>query len=1139
MTYTSPNATGSIGFTPVANANGTATVTVTVDDGQSANNTVVQTFLVTVNAVNDAPTLNALSPLALNEDPGPQTVALGGIAAGGGETQTLTVSASSSNTGLIPTPTVTYTSPNATGSIGFTPVANANGTATVTVTVDDGQASSNTVVQTFLVAVNVVNDQPTLNALSPLTIDEDAGLQTVGLGGIGAGGAETQTLTVTASSSNTGLIPNPTVTYTSPAATGSIGFTPVANANGTATVTVTVNDGQASNNTIVQTFLVTVNAVNDTPTLNALSPLTINEDPGPQTVNLAGISAGGGESQTLVVSSSSSNTGLIPNPTVTYTSPAATGSIGFTPVANTSGTATVTVTVNDGQASNNTIVQTFLVTVNAVNDQPTLNALSPLTINEDATAQTVNLAGISAGGGESQTLVVSSSSSNTGLIPNPTVTYTSPNATGSIGFTPVANTSGTATITVTVNDGQAANNTVVQTFLVTVNAVNDQPTLNALSPLTIDEDAGLQTVALGGIAAGGSETQTLTVTASSANTGLIPTPTVTYTSPNATGSIGFTPVANANGTATVTVTVNDGQAANNTVVQTFLVTVNAVNDQPTLNALSPLALNEDPGPQTVNLAGITAGGGETQTLTVTASSSNTGLIPSPTVTYTSPNATGSLSFTPVANANGTATVTVTVDDGQASNDTVVQTFLVAVNVVNDQPTLNALSPLTINEDATAQTVNLAGISAGGAETQTLTVTASSSNTGLIPNPTVTYTSPNATGSIGFTPVANTNGTATVTVMVDDGQAANNTIVQTFLVTVNAVNDVPTLNALSPLTINEDAGLQTVALGGIAAGGGESQTLTVTASSSNAGLIPNPAVTYTSPNATGSIDFTPVANTSGTATVTVTVNDGQASNNTIVQTFLVTVNTVNDQPTLNALSPLTINEDATAQTVNLAGISAGGGESQTLVVSSSSSNTGLIPNPTVTYTSPNATGSIGFTPVANASGTATITVTVNDGQAANNTVVQTFLVTVNAVNDVPTLNALSPLTIDEDPGLQTVALGGIAAGGAETQTLTVTATSSNAGLIPTPTVTYTSPSCDREHRLYAGCQRQRHRDGHGDSERWAGREQHGRSDVPGDGERGERSADAECALAAGAQRGSGSADGGLARHQPRAAARRRP
>ena len=507
------------------------------------------------------------------------------------------------------------------------------------------------------------------------------------------------------------------------------------------------------------------------------------------------------------------------------------------------------------------------------------------------------------------------------------------------------------------------------------------------------------------------------MTASSSNTGLIPNPTVTYTSPNATGSIGFTPVANANGTATVTVTVNDGQASNNTVVQTFLVTVNAVNDQPTLNALSPLTINEDAGLQTVNLAGITAGGGETQTLTVTASSSNTGLIPNPTVTYTSPNATGSIGFTPVANANGTATVTVTVNDGQASNNTVVQTFLVTVNAVNDQPTLNALSPLTINEDPGLQTVALGGIAAGGGETQTLTVTASSSNTGLIPTPTVTYTSPNATGSIGFTPVANASGTATVTVTVNDGQASNNTVVQTFLVTVNAVNDQPTLNALSPLTISEDAGLQTVALSGISAGGGETQTLTVTASSSNTGLIPNPTVTYTSPNATGSIGFTPVANTNGTATVTVTVNDGQASNNTVVQTFLVTVNPINDAPTLNAIANVTIGQDAPAQTVNLAGISAGLGESQTLTVTARSSNTGLIPDPTVTYTSPNATGSITFTPVASAFGSATITVTVNDGQAANNTAVRTFIVTVN---DVPTdIHLSSNLVIDGAPTGTTV------------------------------------------------------------------------------------------------------------------------
>ncbi|MCL4789632.1 MAG: cadherin-like domain-containing protein, partial [Verrucomicrobia bacterium] len=341
----------------------------------------------------------------------------------------------------------------------------------------------------------------------------------------------------------------------------------------------------------------------------------------------------------------------------------------------------------------------------------------------------------------------------------------------------------------------------------------------------------------------------------------------------------------------------------------------ATNAPPTLNAIGNLTINEDASAQTVNLAGITSGSGsENQTLTVTATSSNPSLIPNPTVNYTSPNTTGTLTFTPVANANGTATITVTVNDGQAQNNLFSRTFTVTVNAVNDPPTLNNIGNLTINEDAAAQTVNLAGITSGAAnENQTLTVTATSSNPGLIPNPTVSYTSPNATGTLTFTPVADANGTATITVTVNDGQAQNNTFSRTFTVTVNAVNDPPTLNALGNLTLNESAGLQTVNLAGITSGAAnENQTLTVTATSSNPGLIPNPTVSYTSPNTTGTLTFTPVANASGTATITVTVNDGQAQNNIFSRTFTVTVDQfVNTPPTLNAIGNLTINEDASA------------------------------------------------------------------------------------------------------------------------------------------------------------------------------------------------------------------------------------
>ena len=156
----------------------------------------------------------------------------------------------------------------------------------------------------------------------------------------------------------------------------------------------------------------------------------------------------------------------------------------------------------------------------------------------------------------------------------------------------------------------------------------------------------------------------------------------------------------------------------------------------------------------------------------------------------------------------------------------------------------------------------------------LTVTASSSNTGLVADPTVVYTSANATGSLKYTPVANQHGTATITVTVtDDGGTANggvDTKVRTFTITVNSVNDAPTLNAIADETVNEDAPEQDGAAGRHRVGCGQrvGQVLTVTASSSNTGLVADPTVVYTSANATGSLKYTPVANQHGTATITV-------------------------------------------------------------------------------------------------------------------------------------------------------------------------------------------------------------------------------------------------------------------------------
>jgi hypothetical protein len=378
---------------------------------------------------------------------------------------------------------------------------------------------------------------------------------------------------------------------------------------------------------------------------------------------------------------------------------------------------------------------------------------------------------------------------------------------------------------------------------------------------------------------------------------------------------------------------------------------------------------------------------------------------------------------------------------------------------NQPPTLNALANITINENAALQTVNLSGITSGASnEVQTLTVTASSSNPGLIPAPAVSYFSPNTTGSISFTPVAYAYGSATITVTVNDGGTSNNITSRTFSVTVNPVNQPPTLNALANVTLNENVGLQTVSLAGIGSGAAnESQTLTVTASSSNTGLIPTPAVTYLSPNTTGSISFTPVTYAYGSAVITVTVNDGGTSNNITSRTFTVTVNPVNQPPTLGALANMTVNQNAGKQTVSLSGIGSGSpNESQILAVTASSSNTGLIPTPAVSYTSPGTTGSISFTPVASAYGSAIITVTVNDGGTSNNVVSRTFTVSVNAL---PTISSIANRLIAM--GASTGAIG-FTVGDMETPagSLVVSGTSDNATLVPPPDIVFGGSGANR-------------------------------------------------------------------------------
>ncbi|HEX3857614.1 MAG TPA: Ig-like domain-containing protein [Verrucomicrobiae bacterium] len=223
----------------------------------------------------------------------------------------------------------------------------------------------------------------------------------------------------------------------------------------------------------------------------------------------------------------------------------------------------------------------------------------------------------------------------------------------------------------------------------------------------------------------------------------------------------------------------------------------------------------------------------------------------------------------------------------------------------------------------------------------------------------------------------------------------------------AASDQPTLNVIGNLSINENAGVQTVDLSGISPGAiiGK-QKLKITATTSEGSLIPKPKIHYTSANPTGTLIFTPKKNATGTATITVTVNNGEKTDNLAAQTFTVTVIDLNQPPTLNPISSLFLTENAGEQTVDLSGITSGivTGK-QKLKITAASSDDALIPTPKVKYISANPTGTLTFTPKKNAIGTATITVTANNGEKTKNLVSQTFTVTVLAPSSTASVAAI--------------------------------------------------------------------------------------------------------------------------------------
>ena len=162
-----------------------------------------------------------------------------------------------------------------------------------------------------------------------------------------------------------------------------------------------------------------------------------------------------------------------------------------------------------------------------------------------------------------------------------------------------------------------------------------------------------------------------------------------------------------------------------------------------------------------------------------------------------------------------------------------------------------------------------------------------------------------------------------------------------------------------------------------------------------------------------LDYAPNAN--GTSNITVRATDPGGL--FVEDTFAVNVTAVNDAPAFTKGADQTVNEDAGLQTVTgwATGISAGPANEtgQTLTFNASNNNNALFSvQPAVA-----ANGTLTYTPAPNANGSATVTLTLSDnGGVANGGVdtsaAQTFIITVNPVDDFPTASG-DTATVAED------------------------------------------------------------------------------------------------------------------------------
>jgi len=770
-----------IQYTPAENDNGTATVSYTITDGtQSASGILT----VTITSVNDTPVANPDTATIL-EDAAPTSI---NVIANDTDVDSdpLAISTASASTGSV----------SVSGSnLVYTPEANFNGQAVVNYTLTDG---TTTAAGVLTVTVTAVNDAPVANP-DTATILEDAAATNINVLGNDTD-EENDALSISALTTTSGAVTS----------TGNdVIFTSEANFNGQVTVNYTLSDGT---DTAMGVLTITVTPVNDAPIANPDSA-TILEDAVTTNINVLSNDTDP-ENDSLTISEASTNTGSVS---------VAGSNLAYTPEADFNGQAVINYTLSDGTDTASGVLN---ITVTPVNDSPVANP-DTATINEDSSTTVNVVANDTDTEGDSLTITTVSADSGSATI-----------VANQIQYTPQADYNGTAVVTYTVSDGEAATSA---TLNITINSVNDAPVASPDTATILEDAAATNINVLGNDT--DVENDTLSISAVTATSG-----TVT----SSAGDVIYTPEANFSGQASVTYTLSDGTDTTNGVLT---ITVTPVNDAPVANPDTATIL-EDAAATNINVLGNDTDV-ENDTLSIS------------TVTATSGTVTSSADdviYTPEANFSGQVTINYTLSDG---TDTANGVLTITVTPVNDAPVANP-DTTTILEDASATSINVLSNDTDE-ENDTLSITSVNADVGAISS---------SGANVVYTPEANFNGQVIVNYILSDG---TDTAAGTLTINVTPVNDAPVAQP-DTATINEDAPETTIDVISNDTDADATDTLALTAVTADIG---------TASVENNEIKYTPALNNESTATLTYTLSDGTDE---VQGNLTITIVAINDAPT---------------------------------------------------------------------------------------------------------------------------------------------------------------------------------------------------------------------------------------------------